>query len=48
MDTLHTFIRDYQERKKVMLNMEHRLMLQVGMGRGVGGGGGGEGENEDE
>ena len=29
-DTLHTLIRDYRERKKIMLNIEHRLMLQVG------------------
>ena len=28
-DTLHTLIRDYRERKKIMLNVEHRLMLQV-------------------
>ena len=34
MDTLHTFIRDYQEKKKIMLNMEHRLMLRVRMGGG--------------
>ena len=33
-DTLHTLIRDYRERKKIMLNVEHRLMLQVGMGQG--------------
>ena len=33
LDTLHTLIRDYQERKKIMLNMERRLMLQV---RGAG------------
>ena len=33
-DTLHTLIRDYRERKKIMLNVEHRLMLQVrGAGR---------------
>ena len=32
-DTLHTLIRDYWERKKIMLNVEHRLMLQV---RGAG------------
>ena len=32
-DTLHTLIRDYRERKKIMLNVEHRLMLQV---RGAG------------
>ena len=35
-DTLHTLIRDYWERKKIMLNVEHRLMLQV-RGCGVGG-----------
>ena len=29
LDTLHTLIRDYRERKKIMLNMKHRLMLQV-------------------
>ena len=34
LDTLHTLIRDYQERKKIMLNVEHRLVLQVGMGGG--------------
>ena len=28
-DTLHTLIRNYWERKKIMLNVEHRLMLQV-------------------
>ena len=33
-DTLHTLIRDYRERKKIMLNVEHRLMLQVGVGQG--------------
>ena len=32
-DTLHTLIRDYWERKKIMLNVENRLMLQV---RGAG------------
>ena len=26
---LHTLITDYRERKKIMLNVEHRLMLQV-------------------
>ena len=35
-DTLQIFIRDYQESKKNMLNVEHRLMLQVGMGGGRG------------
>ena len=29
-DTLHTLISDYRERKKIMLNVEHRLMLQGG------------------
>ena len=33
-DILYTLIRDYGERKKVMLSVEHRLMLQVGMGGG--------------
>ncbi|RKO90751.1 armadillo-type protein, partial [Blyttiomyces helicus] len=28
-DTLHTLIRDYRESRKVLLNIEHRLMLQV-------------------
>lgn len=28
-DTLHALIRDYRESKKVLLNVEHRLMLQV-------------------
>jgi FKBP12-rapamycin complex-associated protein len=28
-DTMHALIRDYRERKKVMLNVEHRLMLQM-------------------
>jgi FKBP12-rapamycin complex-associated protein len=28
-DTLHTLIRDHRESKKVMLNIEHRLMLQM-------------------
>ena len=30
------YIRDYWERKKIMFNVEHRLMLQV-RGCGVGG-----------
>jgi len=30
-DTIHTLIRDYREKKKIMLNIEHRLMLQVGV-----------------
>ena len=29
-DTIHSLIRDYREKKKIMLNIEHRLMLQVG------------------
>ena len=33
-DILYTLIRDYRERKKVMLSVEHRLLLQVGMGGG--------------
>lgn len=28
-DTLHALIRDYRESKKILLNIEHRLMLQV-------------------
>ena len=28
-DTLHSLIRDYRESKKIMLNIEHRLMLQM-------------------
>ncbi|RUP43431.1 hypothetical protein BC936DRAFT_137191, partial [Jimgerdemannia flammicorona] len=28
-DTLHTLIRDYRESRKILLNIEHRLMLQV-------------------
>ena len=28
-DTVHTLIRDYRDKKKIMLNIEHRLMLQV-------------------
>ena len=28
-DTLHVLIRDYREAKKVLLNIEYRLMLQV-------------------
>lgn len=28
-DTLHTLIRDYREKKKAVLNMEHRLMLRM-------------------
>ena len=32
-DILHILIRDYWE-KKIMLNVKHRFMLQVGMGQG--------------
>ncbi|CAG8540856.1 14593_t:CDS:10, partial [Acaulospora colombiana] len=28
-DTLHALIRDYRESKKILLNVEHRLMLQM-------------------
>eukprot|EP00158_Paraphelidium_tribonemae_P009901 Partr_v1_DN28994_c0_g1_i3_m24719 putative Phosphatidylinositol 3-kinase len=28
-DTLHTLIRDFRESKKILLNIEHRLMLQM-------------------
>merc|ERR1719195_2319410 len=28
-DTLHALIRDYREKKKVMLNIEHRIMLRM-------------------
>ena len=28
-DTIHSLIREYREKKKIMLNIEHRLMLQV-------------------
>ncbi|RYY34815.1 hypothetical protein EON62_02975, partial [archaeon] len=28
-DTLHTLVRDYREPRKVLLNIEHRLMLQM-------------------
>lgn len=28
-DTLHTLIRDYREKKKILLNIEHRIMLRV-------------------
>eukprot|EP01113_Clastostelium_recurvatum_P006582 TRINITY_DN1298_c0_g1_i1.p1 TRINITY_DN1298_c0_g1~~TRINITY_DN1298_c0_g1_i1.p1 ORF type:complete len:2380 (+),score=927.36 TRINITY_DN1298_c0_g1_i1:62-7201(+) len=28
-DTLHALIRDYRESRKIMLNIEHRLMLQM-------------------
>ena len=42
-DTIHSLIRDYREKKKIMLNIEHRLMLQVREGR-EGGREGGRGE----
>lgn len=29
-DTLHTLIRDFREKKKILLNIEHRIMLRVG------------------
>ena len=28
-DTLHSLIRDYREKKKILLNIEHRIMLRV-------------------
>lgn len=28
-DTLHSLIRDYREKRKILLNMEHRLMLRM-------------------
>ncbi|KAI0228314.1 phosphatidylinositol kinase- protein kinase tor1 [Massospora cicadina] len=28
-DTLHTLVRDYREHRKILLNIEHRLMLQL-------------------
>lgn len=28
-DTLHTLIRDYREKKKTMLSLEHRIMLRM-------------------
>ena len=38
-DTIHSLIRDYREKKKIMLNIEHRLMLQVrGAGEKLSGG----------
>jgi phosphatidylinositol kinase/protein kinase (PI-3 family) len=30
-DTLHTLIRDYREKKKILLNIEHRIMLRVNL-----------------
>ena len=32
-DTLHTLIRDYREKKKILLNIEHRIMLRVNLFR---------------
>lgn len=31
-DTLHALIREYRERRKILTNIEHRLMLQVKFG----------------
>jgi FKBP12-rapamycin complex-associated protein len=28
-DTLHVLVRDYRESRKILLNIEYRLMLQV-------------------
>ena len=28
-DTLHSLIKEYRDTKKIILNLEHRLMLQV-------------------
>ena len=28
-DTLHTLIRDYRDKKKILLNIEHRIMLRM-------------------
>lgn len=28
-DTMHVLIRDYRESRKILLNIEHRLILQV-------------------
>ena len=28
-DTLHTLIREYREKKKILLNIEHRIMLRM-------------------
>jgi FKBP12-rapamycin complex-associated protein len=30
-DTLHALIRDFRESRKILLNIEHRLMLQVNL-----------------
>ncbi|KAH6587481.1 hypothetical protein BASA61_006206 [Batrachochytrium salamandrivorans] len=32
-DTLHSLIRDYRDSRKILLNIEHRLMLQVWLDR---------------
>jgi len=32
-DTLHALIRDYREAKKILLNIEHRLMVQASIMR---------------
>lgn len=29
-DTLHALIREYRDKKKILLNIEHRIMLRVG------------------
>ena len=31
-DTLHVLVRDYRDSRKVLLNIEYRLMLQVRIG----------------
>ncbi|KOX79033.1 Serine/threonine-protein kinase mTOR [Melipona quadrifasciata] len=31
-DTLHTLIRDYREKKKILLNIEHKIMLRMAPG----------------
>jgi len=31
-DTLHTLIRDYRDKKKILLNIEHRIMLRMAPG----------------
>ena len=33
-DTLHSLIRDYREKKKILLNIEHRIMLRVSLVQG--------------
>ena len=32
-DTLHALIRDYREKKKILLNIEHRIMLRVSLAK---------------